>query len=178
MNESSEAMHTEMHTEYWLPPQEVVDIIDAPDTPVVKFSPDGQWMLIIERDSMPDIEMISRRMLKLAGLRIDPQGDCDFQSSFGKCLLLRASGSQEAIQVQLADGARLASVSWSLDSKRFSYLVVTDKGQQLWVVDVDRPTAPKLLTDRLTTVIGAATWTPDGQHVICLSLIHIPSPRD
>ena len=163
MNENSEAMHTE----YWLPPQEVVDIIDAPDTPLVKFSPDGQWMLIIERDSMPDIELVSRRMLKLAGLRIDPQGDCDFQTLFAKGVSLRASDSQEAIQIPLDDGARLASFSWSQDSKRFIYLVVTDNGQQLWMVDVDRPTAPKLLTDRLTTVIGAATWTPDGQHVIC-----------
>ena len=57
---------------YQLPPQEVVDIIDAKPEPIVSFSPDANWMLLIDRDAMPDIADISRRMLELAGKRIDP----------------------------------------------------------------------------------------------------------
>ena len=47
---------------YQLPPQNVVDIIDAPPEPAVSFSPDTQWMLMMDRDAMPGIEDISRRM--------------------------------------------------------------------------------------------------------------------
>ena len=163
MNNDSEGLQTP----YWLPPEEVVDIIDAPETPSVNFSPDGTWMLIIERDSMPGIEVVSRRMLQLAGLRIDPAGDCAFKSSFAKGLSLSHCDSGKTIEVPLEKRARLASTVWSHDSKRFCFLIVTDSGQQLWTVDIESPTQPKLLTDQLTTVVGGVTWMPDGEHVIC-----------
>ena len=34
---------------YELPPQEVVDIIDAKPEPSISFSPDRKWMLMLER---------------------------------------------------------------------------------------------------------------------------------
>ena len=157
----------EERTPYWLPPKEVVEIIDAPKTPGVSFSPDGDWMLFIERDSMPGIEVVSRRMLQLAGLRIDPAGDCAFKSSFAKAISLRRRDSDETIKIPLAAGTQLSATSWAHDSKRVAYLVITDKGQQLWVVEVDNPTQPKMLTDRLNTVIGGLTWLPDAQHLVC-----------
>ena len=41
---------------YKLPPQAVVDIIDAPPAPGISFSPDREWMLLVDLDAMPDIE--------------------------------------------------------------------------------------------------------------------------
>ena len=41
---------------YQLPPQSVVDVIDAKPEPGVSISPDGEWMLLIKSDAMPDIE--------------------------------------------------------------------------------------------------------------------------
>ena len=96
--------YQEERAPYWLPPKEVVEIIDAPKTPGVSFSPDGDWMLFIERDSMPGIEVVSRRMLQLAGLRIDPAGDCAFKSSFAKAISLRRRDSNETIKIPLAAG--------------------------------------------------------------------------
>ena len=78
--------------EYQLPPQEVIDIIDAAPEPAVSFSPDSKWMMLIERDAMPDITDVSRRMLQLGGLRIDPVANSRFQTSFSKGLLLRKTG--------------------------------------------------------------------------------------
>ena len=40
---------------YKLPPQAVVDIIDAAPAPGISFSPDREWMLLVDRDAMPDI---------------------------------------------------------------------------------------------------------------------------
>ena len=82
-------------TGYQLPPQEVVDIIDAAPEPAISFSPDTQWMLMIDRDAMPGIEDVSRRMLQLAGMRIDPAANGPFQTSFHKGLSIRARDSRE-----------------------------------------------------------------------------------
>ena len=75
---------------YELPPQEVVDIIDAKPEPSVSFSPDRKWMLMVERPSMPNIEHVSRRMLRLAGMRIDPQANSRFSTGYFTGATLRA----------------------------------------------------------------------------------------
>ena len=73
---------------YKLPPQAVVDIIDTPSAPGVSFSPNREWMLLVDRDAMPDIEDVSRRMLALAGMRIDPTSNGPFQTSFNRGITL------------------------------------------------------------------------------------------
>lgn len=152
---------------YQLPPQEVIDIIDAAPEPGISFSPDTKWMLLIDRNAMPGIEDVSRRMLRLAGLRIDPKANSPFQTSFNTGLSLRARDSKKAIRIPLPEGAKLGGTSWSHDSKKFAYILVTEDGQQLWCGDVENPTKTRMLTDRLNTVIGGISWMPDAEHIVC-----------
>ena len=57
---------------YKLPPKEVIDIVDAPPTPMVSMSPAGDTMALIERESMPSIAYLSEPILRIAGMRITP----------------------------------------------------------------------------------------------------------
>ncbi len=152
---------------YRLPPQEVVDIIDAPPPPSVSFSPDRQWMLMIERDAMPSIADVSRRMLRLAGMRIDPAANGPFVTSYMRGLSIRKRDAEQATVVPMPPGSQLADVSWSHTSRHFAFAVVTDEGQQLWIASVDQPDQPKMLTDRLSAVMGGIDWMPDGESVLC-----------
>jgi dipeptidyl aminopeptidase/acylaminoacyl peptidase len=162
--------HTPTHGQesgYRLPPQEVVDIINATPDPAISFSPDTQWMLMVDRQAMPGIEDVSRRMLQLAGLRIDPAANAQFETSFDTGLSIRQRDSKDAVRIPLPENAKLNGVSWSHDSKKFAYILVTDKGQELWVATVENPTSPKRLTERLNTVIGGISWMPDTNHILC-----------
>ena len=47
---------------YLLPPPEVVEILDAAPAPQVNYSPDRQWMLLVERPAMPSIAEVARPM--------------------------------------------------------------------------------------------------------------------
>ncbi len=152
---------------YQLPPQKIVDIIDAAPEPAVSFSPDTQWMLMMDRDAMPGIEDVSRRMLRLAGLRIDPVANGQFQTSFYKSLSILARDSKEVRRLPLPDNARLSRTLWSHDSKKCAFVLVTDQGQQLWVTEIDNSAEPRILTDRLNTVLGSFSWMPDGRHLVC-----------
>jgi hypothetical protein len=69
---------------YRLPPQEVVDIVTADPAPFVGFSPDNQWMVWTHRDALPSIQDVSRRMLRLAGMRIDPVTNGRFRTSYNR----------------------------------------------------------------------------------------------
>ena len=127
---------------YRLPPREIVDIIDAAPTPSVSLSPDGEWMLLTEWAAMPSIEDLSRRMLRLAGTRIDPVANGPYRTSYAKALSLRAFDEEQALSVPLPQGSRLASSSWSHDSHHFIYTVVTNEGTELWSGTVDDPEKP------------------------------------
>jgi dipeptidyl aminopeptidase/acylaminoacyl peptidase len=156
---------------YKLPPQAITDIIDAAPEPAISFSPDRKWMMMIDRDAMPDISDISRRMLQLGGLRIDPAANSTFQTSFMRGMTLRprdANPDDESAltKIELPADAKISSVRWSHNSKNFSFVLVTDQGQQLWTASVDNP-KPKMLTDRLNTIMGGANWMPNGSSLLC-----------
>lgn len=127
---------------YRLPPQEVVDIIDAPSTPLVRFSPDREWMLLVERCAMPSIEDVSRRMLRLGGMRIDPAANAPYTTNFYAGLLLRSLDGKREIRVTLVPGERLASVTWSHDSEHFAFVLVGSGGSSLYGGKVTDPSEP------------------------------------
>ncbi|MEQ1830791.1 MAG: hypothetical protein ABL921_32875, partial [Pirellula sp.] len=152
---------------YQLPPKEVVDIIDSKPDPGIALSPDTRWMLMIDRDSMPDIADLSRRMLSLAGMRIDPIANSPFQTDFNRGLSLRARDGGESIRIPIQAPVRLSGVSWSHDSSSFVYSVVTDHGTELWWASIEQPTKPVRMTDRLNAVLESYDWMPDGKRVLC-----------
>lgn len=155
-------------TGYRLPPPEVVDIIDAAPEPAASFSPDGQWMVLIDRDAMPGIEDLARRMLQLAGTRIDPVANAPFLSDFSRGLSVQRRGTQELIRlVPRGEGTKLSGVSWSHDSRHLAWTQVTEQGTELWVVHVDELHKPRRLTDRLSTVIGFWDFAPNGTEILC-----------
>lgn len=152
---------------YELPPQEVVDIIDASPVPSVSFSPDRKWMLMVGRSAMPSIEDLSRRMLRLAGMRIDPAANSRFSTRYYTNLALRPVDGEDAVEVPLPAGTKISGVSWSHHSDHFAFTTVTSEGQQAWVASTAAPGKPQLLTDRLSTVTGGMSWMPDGQSILC-----------
>lgn len=151
---------------YKLPPKEVVDIIDAKPDPGVSLSPDTNWMLLIDRNAMPSIEDVARRMLRLGGMRIDPAGNCQFQSRFNAGLSVRKRDGGEAVRVPLPKGGKLLGTTWAHDSNAFAFTVVTDNGTQLWAASPTDPTNPTLLTDAMSGVMGGLSWFPDGKRVL------------
>ena len=158
---------------YKLPPKAVVDIIDAAPEPSVSLSPDTQWMMMIDRDAMPDIADVSRRMLQLGGVRIDPAADGRFQTGYLKGMTLRPRNADpddgsKLVRIPLPENPRISNVSWSHDSKHFALSLVTEQGQQLWIGSVDDPKNPRMLTDRLNTVMGGFSWMPDGKSILCM----------
>lgn len=153
---------------YRLPPREVVDIIDADPVPGVSLSPDRQWMVFVERSSMPGIEVLARRMLRLAGMRIDPVANARFLLNFDRGLSLRPVAGGDPVEIPLGKDVKISGMSWSHRSDWLMVTTLAEQGQQLWGVSVADPGHPVLLTDQLTTVMGGLDWMPDGRGVLCL----------
>ena len=43
---------------YQKPPQSIIDLADAPTTPAVRISSDGEWMLLLESAGLPSIKEV------------------------------------------------------------------------------------------------------------------------
>jgi len=157
---------------YRLPPPEVVDLLEAPPSPRVDFSPDGRWMLVLELEAMPSIADVSRPMLPLAGIRIDPGDNGPYRTGLMLGLLLRATGEEdsgESVRVPLPGGHKLVGASWSHDARHFLFITVGrvgDTGTRLYAASVEEPGAPRLVSARLNTVLVAPRFMPDGESLL------------
>jgi dipeptidyl aminopeptidase/acylaminoacyl peptidase len=160
---------------YRLPPQTVVDILDAPPLPAVSVSPDRQWLLLLEQRSMPTIAEIGRPMLRLAGSRIDPRNNGPHLPSLINGLVVeRVAGAGER-RIATPAGAIIAFPSWSPDSKRIAFAVPGDSAVALWVADVATGQAHALAVPPLDAADGPpCQWMPDATHLLCLV---VPSGR-
>jgi dipeptidyl aminopeptidase/acylaminoacyl peptidase len=155
--------------EYQLPPQAVVDLLDAPPSPSVRLSPDARWMLIVEQPALPSIADVARPWIGLAGLRIDPSRNSLRQTSFGTGLVLRDLTGDVQRRIALPAAARIDAIGWSHTSDRFALTVVEDDRIELWVCETAK-TPPRRLVQRLNTVLTGFRWMPDGRRLL-VSLI-------
>ena len=85
---------------YRKPPKPILDVLNAPTTPVLSVSPTGTEALSGQLVRYPPISELSQRMLRIAGLRINPQTNGLHNAQFDSKLVLwkLAGGSQIAVE--------------------------------------------------------------------------------
>ncbi len=151
---------------YKLPPKEVIDIVDAPPTPMVSMSPAGDTMALVERESMPTIAYISEPILRIAGMRITPGFNSRQVLSFSTGLSLKDMKTGLVRKVALPDGVKFTFPSWSPDGRTIALLRYVDGGVELWAIDVAAAAAKALTPATVNAVLGGIEWAPDSRRVI------------
>jgi dipeptidyl aminopeptidase/acylaminoacyl peptidase len=160
---------------YQMPPKAITDIVDAPPTPSVNFSPDNQWMLIMDRASLPPIEELSQPELRIAGIRVNPRTNGPSRSGYLTRLVLKniQNGSERAID--LTKNAKVSNVRWSPNGEFIAFTVTVEKGIELWLAEVGSGKTRKLLDSYLNDSYGGPYyWISDNQTIICFA---VPSDR-
>ena len=160
-------------TGYQLPPEAIVSLIDAPQTPSVLLSPDNQTMLLLYRPGLPSIADLSQPELRLAGIRFDPATNGPSRGqSVNRITAMKTDGTVIGDIKGLPANPRLGSVSWSDDSKRFAFTNTTDDKIELWVADAETMTARKIDEGLNGLFRRTMEWLPDG------SLVYLRTPAD
>ncbi len=160
-------------TGYQLPPEAIVSIVDAPQTPSVLLSPDKKTILLLDRPGLVSIAELSKPELRLGGIRFDPStNDQSRGQSVIKISSMSLDGTDLRVLAGLPADPKLGGVSWSDDSKRFAFTNTTDTGVELWVADAAAMTAHKI-DEGLNGIFGSTkSWMHDG------SLVYLRVPRD
>ncbi len=150
---------------YKLPPQEVVDILDAPPTPMVSMSPAGDIMALIERQSMPSIAEVSQPILRIAGIRITPATNSRQALFFNTGISLKDVKTGATRKIGFPEGMKFTFPSWAPDGKSMALLRYLNEGVELWVIDVQTGTAKAVTPAVVNAVTNAFGWLPDSRRL-------------
>jgi dipeptidyl aminopeptidase/acylaminoacyl peptidase len=153
---------------YVLPPQAVVDILDAPPPPLTELSPTRDALAVIERASMPSIAELAQPMLRLAGRRINPRTNGPHRAQMARAIAIKsiADGSERA--VTLPSNPMLSWIGFSPDGKRFAFTHTRENGIDLWLGDTATGQAKALTSAQLNASLGApCRWVGDGASLLC-----------
>jgi dipeptidyl aminopeptidase/acylaminoacyl peptidase len=151
---------------YKLPPKEVVDILDAPPTPMVLESPAGNLLALVEYDPMPSIADLSRPILRIAGIRIAPALNSRQVLSFSTSLGLKDIRTGSLRRIVLPDGIRFTSATWAPDGRAMAFLRYLEGGVELWSVDIASGTAKALTGPTVSVVTRKYAWMPNSKGLL------------
>lgn len=158
---------------YQRPPQVIADLLEAPLTPSVTFSPDKKWMVLFDRSDYPTIEELSRPELRIAGLRIDPTNNGPSRQSYLIGITLKSLSDKKEFTIKgLPTPLLISSASFSPDSKKMAFLQNYADRIELWTIDIASLTASKFSERKISAIFfgGAYSWLSDSQHIVFTSI--------
>jgi len=159
---------------YQKPPKEILDILDAPTTPATSVSPAKDKIALLGTVRYRPIADYAQPMLKLAGLRVNPNTNSSHRQGYYSSVTLKNISDGKETEVALPNGAKIISPNWSADGKYLAAGNLTDSGVELWIIETSTAKAMKLNGVLVNTAFGGFDWMPD-QRSLLINLI--PSNR-
>jgi dipeptidyl aminopeptidase/acylaminoacyl peptidase len=152
---------------YKKPPQEVLDVLNAPVTPTAYISPTRDQMLLATGVRYPSIADLAQPMLRLAGLRINPNTSGPHRSLYFIAYSLKRISDGAETKIALPVGAHAGVPQWSADGKHFAFTNTTPTGIELWVGDAASGRVLKVRGVMLNDVYGdPVQWMPDSRTLL------------
>ena len=139
---------------YKQPPKEILDILNAPATPATSVSPAKDKIALLEPLRYPPIAELAQPMLRLAGLRINPNTNgAHRQPYFVKVTLKNIADGRETA-VNLPANAQIVSPAWSADGRYLAAGNQTPQGIELWIIETASGRARKINNALVNTAFG------------------------
>jgi len=152
---------------YQKPPQEILDILNAPAPPVLGVNPPRTYATLSQIQRYPSIAEVSRPMLRLAGLRIDPPTNGLHLAPSSISITLVKLSDATRIPVSLPASARVSGLRWSPDGKQFAFANTTATSIDLWIGDPSTGKTRKIENVELNTILGdPINWLPDNHTLL------------
>ncbi|HYN24156.1 MAG TPA: prolyl oligopeptidase family serine peptidase [Pyrinomonadaceae bacterium] len=152
---------------YKKPPQDVLDILTAAVTPTASVSPARDMMLLATGLRYPPISDLAQPMLRLAGLRINPNTNGPHRYQYAVALTLKRISDGSEVRIDLPPGAKIGPAQWSGDGKQFAFTNTTNSGIELWVGDSASGKVRKLKAIAINATEGDSfQWMPDNRTLL------------
>ena len=163
---------------YQVPKKALLDMVDIDLAPAVLSNSDNSILVMLYRPTYKSIKTLSRKELRIAGLRVDPQRFIGSRSTYyNKLTLVDLSQGKTPQAIQgLPDNPQLSNFNWSPDEKRIAMTHTSDTGVELWILDLATKTAKPLVKDAINATMGnSITWLKDSKGLL---VKFIPKDRE
>lgn len=152
---------------YQKPPKEVLDVLHAPASPSTSVSPAKTHVMLLERRLYPGIEDLAAPMLRLAGLRINPNNNGPHTAPPFTGLTLKRIDTGAEMRINTPAGAKLGAPAWSPDGQRFAVLNYTPAAIELYLGTVSAPALRKVAGLKVNDTVGnAMTWLGGSKELL------------
>ena len=163
---------------YRKPPKDVLDILNAPGTPVLSVNPTHTYALSVTPVRYPPISELAQPMYRIAGMRINPKTNGLHNVVFNSKLVLWKLPAGTQIPVDLPPNAKLSPGRWSPDGARFAFTNTTATGMELWIGETATGKTHKVEGVQVNGVMAGAgggrggggpsdfQWMPDGKSML------------
>jgi len=168
---------------YQKPPKAILDVLNSPPTPVLTLSPTRTYAAQGQPERNPPIAELSQPMLRLAGVRINPQTNGLHNTVFNTTLALRKIPEGTEIKLDLPPNPKLGPVHWSPDGAHIAFTNTTANSMDLWIGDIATGKTHKVEGVRINGVMAAGfaggggrggagagpsdvQWLPDGKSLL------------
>lgn len=158
---------------YEKPPQEILDVLNAPLPPNLFLSPKHDMIVLAQRMNYPAISDLAEPMLRLAGVRINPLTNAErsYINYWVSLTLKRISDGIEIPIVLPATVRRIGQPRWNADGTMFAFTNEASDGVELWVADVATQKAKQVSGLHLNPLLGyAVQWMPDQKTLLVKSV--------
>src|ERR1035438_6383500 len=118
---------------YQKPPQEILDVLNAPPPPAISVNPSRDYAILMQPLRYPRIAEVAQPMLRLAGLRIDIRTNGPHLPFSSTAYTIKRLADASDIRVAAPPDAKLGAPVWSPDGKQFAFTNTTANAIELWI---------------------------------------------
>lgn len=167
---SASTLNGQENLSYQKPSQEILELIDVPLAPSVRFDNNKHYMVLLYRDAYKSIAELSQSELRLGGLRINPTTNIGSRVTYYNNIEIKnieeKDGKVKPVN-GLPENSLLANFTWSPDQKKMAFTHTTTSGVEVWVIDVIAAQARKLTGARANANMGdVINWFEDSESML------------
>ena len=154
---------------YQTPKKELLELIDVNLAPAVLSNSKNTVLVLVSRPTYKNIADLSRKELRLAGLRVDPKRYIGSRTTYyNKVEIVSLNQGKERVLVEgLPENPKLSNFTWSPDEKKIAMTHTSENGVELWVLDIETKLAKRLVSSPLNASMGKSiNWLKDSKRML------------
>ena len=154
---------------YQVPKKELLDLIDVDLAPTVLRNTKNTVMVLLSRSTYKSIADLSRKELRIAGLRVDPKRFIGSRTTYyNKVELVDfEKGKTRLLVAGLPNKPQLTNFIWSPDEKMIAMTHTSDSSVELWILDVTTRKAKKLSSQPINATMGnSINWFKSSKELL------------
>lgn len=162
--------HTQESINYQKPPSEILELVDTQRAPYVLIDDDNKYMVFLSRNSYKSIEELSKKELRIGGLRIDPKTNIGSRTTFYNKIEVKKLNKKNSETQQISgmpSNPLLSNFSWSPKQDKLAFTHTVKNGVEVWVIDFESTSAKKITNATVNAnTRDVINWFKDGKSLL------------